>query len=191
MTSEQRGGILDTIWPDGMKPGVQTFAILDGARDDRIWWAVDGTFCEHDCLYAGELSRRLQCAAPYLVQLDREDRLTRFILDNGWGQSWGVFFRSDAGLKSVRKHLRGFLRVKDERGNRLLFRYYDPRVLQFYLPTCTVTELQTFFGPIHSFVMETRNAKVIVEMAFNGKALQQTNFSVQQSLVKLSAAGRA
>jgi len=44
--------------------------------------------------------------------------------------------------------------VKDERGNRLVFRYYDPRVLRVYLPTCSPSELRTVFGPIECFWAE-------------------------------------
>jgi hypothetical protein len=34
---------------------------------------------------------------------------------------------------------RRFLRVKDEDG--LVFRFYDPRVMRVYLPTCAAGEL--------------------------------------------------
>jgi hypothetical protein len=181
MTNQQRRGILDAIWPSTLNPGLQVFAVLDGARDRRISWELDSTFCEHDCLYAGDLPQQLRSAAPYLVQLDRDDRLAAFILDNGWGKNWGVFLRSDIGIRNLRKHLRGFLRVKDEHGNRLLFRYYDPRVLKLYLPTCTAAELHTVFGPIHSIVMETAGGESAAEMIFDGKALQQSTLSIQHS----------
>jgi len=45
-----------------------------------------------------------------------------------------VFLRTETGIEQLRKHLRGFLRVRDEAGRRLIFRYYDPRVLRVYLP---------------------------------------------------------
>jgi hypothetical protein len=32
----------------------------------------------------------------------------------------------------------------------LLFRYYDPRVLRVYLPSCRPSELETVFGPVVS-----------------------------------------
>jgi hypothetical protein len=36
----------------------------------------------------------------------------------------------------------------------MLFRYYDPRVLRAFLPTCTLEEANTFFGPVDAFVAE-------------------------------------
>lgn len=175
MTAELRREVLDAIWPTDLPGGVKVFAILDGAQDARISYEINGTFSEHDCLYAGDLPRELERVAPYLVQLDRDDRLARFILDNGWGKNWGLFLRCDAGIKALRKHLRGFLRVKDERGRRLLFRYYDPRVLSVYLPTCTPSELRTVFGPITAFLMEVENGRCVLEMKFDGRVLSSSS----------------
>jgi hypothetical protein len=172
MNKATRESVLDTIWPPNLTSDVKVFAILDGAQDDRISYEVNNTFCEHDCLYAGNLPLELERAAPYIVQLDRDDRMARFIMENGWGKSWGVFARTDVGLKSLRKHLRTLLRVKDERGNRLVFRYYDPRVLRIYLPTCTASELMTVFGPVQSFVMEADDSLRAVEMKLKGRELQ-------------------
>jgi hypothetical protein len=36
----------------------------------------------------------------------------------------------------------------------MYFRFYDPRVLRSFLPTCTEPECAEFFGPIGRFVME-------------------------------------
>ena len=52
------------------------------------------------------------------------------------------------------RHFRQFLRVRDEAGREFFFRFYDPRVLRVYLPTCNSEELRTFFGPVELFSME-------------------------------------
>jgi hypothetical protein len=44
--------------------------------------------------------------------------------------------------------------VYDEEGSSLYFRYYDPRVLRAYLPTCNAEELGNVFGPIEFFMSE-------------------------------------
>ena len=124
------------------------------ARDERIYDAVGGTLLPKYCLYSGDLPHLLQRTAPYLVQLEREDRFTRYLIDTGWGSSWATFIRTETGIKQLRRHLREFLRVRDESGKRLIFRYYDPRVLRVYLPTCWPAELDTFFGPISAFITE-------------------------------------
>jgi hypothetical protein len=37
----------------------------------------------------------------------------------------------------------------------MLFRYYDPRVLSVYLPTCNPEEVTSLFGPVSRFLMES------------------------------------
>src|SRR3954454_21413274 len=135
MTDDTLKRVLDALWPPGLPPSTGVFAILDGARDQRIYAAVKGTYLPKDCLYTGDLPAQLQITAPYLVQLDRDDRFTRAIIEKGWGNSWGSFLRTGTGIKQLRRHLREFLRVRDEAGRRLIFRYYDPRILRLYLPT--------------------------------------------------------
>lgn len=164
--------LMNLLWPAGQPTSMNVWAILDGARDDRIYPAVIGCYLENCCLYSGDLAPELQMTAPYLVKLDNEDRFTRYLLNQGWGNSWGVFFRSDTSMPQLRRHLRQFFRVKDERGRRLIFRYYDPRVLRVYLPTCLPDELRTFFGPIRSYMLETPEADALLEFRFDGKQLQ-------------------
>jgi hypothetical protein len=109
--------------------------------------------------------------------LERVDRFTRYLIDKLWGNSWVTFLRTEAGIKQLRRHLREFLRVRDEAGRRLIFRYYDPRVLRAYLPTCWPAELDTFFGPITAFISEGDYPGEILEfrnergtLAFTGRA---------------------
>jgi hypothetical protein len=163
MASVPRNPVLEALWPPGQSASLAVFVILDGARDERIYGLVDGTRLPKACLYSGDLPWQMQMTAPYLVQLDREDRFTRQVLAGGWGNSWGAFLRTETGVKQLRRHLRQFLRVRDEAGHRLIFRYYDPRVLRAYLPTCRPGELDEFFGPVHSFVTEGESPEEILE----------------------------
>jgi Domain of unknown function (DUF4123) len=171
MADARRDPVLEALWPPGLPARTDVFVILDGARDKRIYGAVDGTRLLKDCPYSGDLPWQMQMTAPYLVMLEPEDRFTRHLVANGWGHAWGVFVRTETGIKQLRRHLRQFLRVRDEAGRRLIFRYYDPRVLRAYLPTCRAAELDTFFGPIHSFVMEGESPQEILEFRNQGNRL--------------------
>ncbi len=153
--------------------------ILDGARCDRIYGAVNGCRLDKCCLYAGVLPWQLQMAAPYLVQLDREDRFTHYAIEQGWGNAWGIFLRTETSMKALRRHLRGLLRVRDESGRGLIFRYYDPRVLGTYLPTCRPGELRTFFGPVNSYLFESGEPGTLLEYAFDGQALSENRTLLQ------------
>ena len=57
-------------------------------------------------------------------------------------------------MESLRLHLRKFLIAETPAEKRVLFRFYDPRVLRVYLPTCSAGEAAAFLGSNYSFVME-------------------------------------
>ncbi len=135
--------------------GTSVYAVLDGASVpgllDRLYGQKRPEF---ECLYQGELTPDLAEVSPYLVRLERDSEITQWVLGEGWGKHWGVFVLAAADLLSLRKHLRRFLIVHDSDRKPLYFRYYDPRVLRTYLPTCNEKELPEFLGPIDAFVLE-------------------------------------
>ena len=150
-----REEIYRQLWPESTRD-VRVFALLDAARDPDIERLIRNGGLEYDCLLAGELSRKMRSSAPYIVRLTPEAALTHSIIQRGWGQSWGVFALAwDKTLYDIRRHFRRFLRVKDESNRTLFFRYYDPRVLRAYLPTCTGLEVRRFFGPVALMMAES------------------------------------
>jgi Domain of unknown function (DUF4123) len=145
------------LWPQGNLPNApQAYAILDGARDDAIAPAIWRSQLPYTCLYAGELSREMQLAAPYLVQLTPESRFTQYLHEHGWGHAWGIFAvaHPDVTLKVLRKHFRSLLQVRTEDGKVLVFRYYDPRVLCAFWPTCDEAQKAEMIGPLSRLLHE-------------------------------------
>jgi hypothetical protein len=167
------------LWPKGCARDV--WMILDTARDNRSFGVLLESYLENSCLYAGYVPRALEAAAPYLLRLEYEDRRTRRLLERAWGNSWGVFLKCDTRLESLRRHLRQFLTVRDPSGKRVLFRYYDPRVLRVYLPTCTGEELRALFGPIEAFWIEGENPQNISRYGFDGSRLVLNRLSLETS----------
>jgi hypothetical protein len=165
--------ISEILWPADLSSSVDVWVILDAARSKKIYPAFLGTALQKSCLYAGDLASSIALAAPYLVRLARGDEFTNYIINNGWGNAWGIFLRTGAGFKELRRHLRGFLRVHDELGRRLIFRYYDPRVLRIYLPTCWPAELKTVFGPVNQYLMESDDRMSALEFGFDGQQLSR------------------
>src|SRR5437868_9415048 len=130
MTKQRMNAIREGIWPSAF--GGHVWMIVDAAWDRRIYDMLATTYLEKSCLYSGNLPAELKAAAPHLLRLENNDWSAEKFIDLGWGNSWGVFLRCDTSLDRLRNHLRGFLTVRDARGARLLFRYYDPRVLRVY-----------------------------------------------------------
>jgi Domain of unknown function (DUF4123) len=169
--------VLDALWPSGAPPGSSVWAILDAARDERVYLALLSSRLEYLCLYSGNLPDALKHTAPYLVELAPSYTFTRPLIEMSWGNSWGVFLRiKDA--RNLRHHLRAFLRVQDESGRRLIFRYYDPRVLRAYLPTCTTGELKTVYGPIGSYLVEGEYGESLIDFEFDGRRLAEHRTSL-------------
>ncbi len=158
--------IEENLWPRGERQDI--WMILDGARDRMIFSMLLDCHLQYSCLYSQLRSPALELAAPYLVQLEYRDRNTQRILERTWGNSWGIFLKCDLRLDGLRRHLRQFLVVRGPQGDRLVFRYYDPRVLRVYLPTCTTEELRSVFGPIQLFWTEGEAAGEMLEFGFDG-----------------------
>ena len=149
--------LLKVLWPDGSSPvGQQVYWLLDGARDPEIASLVRSSGLEFACLFGEGLHPRLQAAAPYLVQLECGAPASEQMLQRGWGKAWGILAqaRPELSLAQLRRHFKKFLRVKTADGKELAFRFYDPRVLNVYLPTCTNDEFTTFLGPLAQFIAE-------------------------------------
>ena len=110
MAGSVRDRVMARLWPAVPRPAAAVWAVLDGARDDRIFTGV-----------------------------------------------------RDSGLD--------FLRVRSEADQKLIFRYYDPRVLRAYLPTCNAVELRTVFGPVRRYLIEAEDPAEIIEYTFDGTRL--------------------
>ena len=149
------------------------YAVLDGASVEDLLPRLYELQPEFVCLYAGELEPDLAEVAPYLVRLERASAFAAWVVREGWGQHWGVFAATDADPRAVRRHFRSFITVHDSEGKPLLFRYYDPRVLRLYLPTCNAEELQTVFGPVGRYLLEGEDPQTLLRFELDGGALRR------------------
>jgi hypothetical protein len=147
------------------------YAIVDGARDPRAHPLVVGSGLPWRCLYDGALAPPLAAAAPYLLQVRWENRAVEELLSH-WSDAWGFFIETPASLDELRKHLRRFLLVLAPDHARMLFRFYDPRVLRGYLPTCTGDELRAWWGPMRHLLVEGDQRNQLFEATLAGSSLQ-------------------
>lgn len=156
--SKLKKALIQQLFPH---TGEYTYAILDGASVPNLLQV----FAEHDprriCLFRGELGLEVAAMAPYLVELQPDSKFADFVLD-GWGRHWGIFMRSAGSITDLRKHFRGFLKVRDPKGRVLYFRYYDPRVLRVYLPTCNAGESRMLFGPVARYLLEDETPNILL-----------------------------
>jgi hypothetical protein len=160
---------------------IYSYAILDGAAIPDLLMKLFELRPPHVCLYRGELEADLAEVAPYLVNLIPGTKFTSWLLSNCWGRHWGIFVHSPFPNVELRKHFRKFLTVHSEEGNPMLFRYYDPRVLPKFLPTCHEDELELLFGKVKSYFAESDDGRDLIRFQFLDKKLKQLNLSMEKS----------
>jgi hypothetical protein len=138
------------------------YILLDAAAMDAYmdWLKMKTPKTAYVSLYKGSAEEDLSSVAPYLFELDKE--VFDFYTLYGKGNSWGVLLGSAWSFEQLKKHFRRFLMVKDEAGKQMYFRFYDPRVLRIFLPTCTKEQLMLFFGAIDFFVIEDEDADFVL-----------------------------
>ncbi|WP_170775865.1 DUF4123 domain-containing protein [Ruegeria lacuscaerulensis] len=72
---------------------VAAYAIIDGQWCEDIYGRLLGAQNTDWCgLIAGEVAHELALTAPYLVRLEPDSDLTNWLIDEGWGNGWGIYF---------------------------------------------------------------------------------------------------
>lgn len=156
------------------QPEANLYTVLDGASVPelpQILWEHEP---EHACLYRGELEPDMAAVAPYLVRLEHGHSFTKLVCEQGWGNHWGIFAMTpgEVDIRVLRQHFRRFLMVYDPNGKLVYFRYYDPRVLRVYLPTCNAEEIKIVFGPISCYVLEDEDPSAVLRVSSDGEKVR-------------------
>jgi len=149
---------------EALGPARGLYAVMDAARDSLLKCLLQEGIDEHRSLYEGVQGRTLDEVAPYLVRFSDESQLIDRLLAAGWGDSWGIYFRSSAHPKEVRRHLRRFLMVQaDEPHQRMVFRYYDPRVMRSFLPEATTRQRADLLTGIERLFVEGPTGELLTD----------------------------
>ena len=142
------------------------FAILDGARNERIVallkeFGVPANVPvnsnqlaekrQHDeplyqSLYIWKMALESAEQGPFLVRLPPESPLLKAVVMEGWGDSWGIFVESAVSFDDLWRHSRKFIMVEMPGGKTALFRFYDPRALRAFLPSCDQRQIESIFA---------------------------------------------
>lgn len=144
------------------------YAILDAARDVRIPALLTHSNEEQQSLYEGVEGDKLAQVAPYLVRVDKDSLLLASLVFEGWGHNWAVFLTFTGDFQELRQHLRHFLEVEMPDGKQVYFRFYDPRVLRTFLPTCNADESNQFFGPVKHYLVEDEQPDKLLQFTNSG-----------------------
>jgi hypothetical protein len=158
------------------------FILLDAARIGAEIEKAKDLNTVFDSLYRGESEVKLSSVAPYLFTLNREREFVNWYFEKGWGDSWGVLAYSLEDTKRLIRHFRTLLMVKTESGVDLYFRFYDPRVLRIFLPTCDAKQLEEFFGPVDYYICEDEDPNFGLVFSFSKGILDSLKITKDQAI---------
>ncbi len=133
--------------------GPSWYAVIDGAQDEKLLGLIERC-ATRTCLFAGDMSRTLAAAAPWLVRIDPGEPLLPIWGEHGVGRNWGIQCESPLAIDALRKLLRRFLQAKLPDGTVALFRFYDPRVFATYIAAATPEERTPWFTDVGRYVVE-------------------------------------
>ncbi|MET0752623.1 MAG: DUF4123 domain-containing protein [Pyrinomonadaceae bacterium] len=153
------------------------FCILDGATVPDLPMRLYEMRPPNYCLFSGELEPDMAYVAPYVINLLPGHKFTDWTFEN-FDKNWGIFAHSLHSIKEMRRHFRSLIDVYDEQGNPMIFRFYDPRVLRRFLPTCNAGELKTFFGKIHQYFAGAEDAEGLLGFALENDKLKESKLDL-------------
>lgn len=145
------------------------YAILDAAREPSVLKVIVESKAEYQSLFEGPEGAQLAHFAPYLISLPPASPLLETLVREGWGKSWGIFLACPLPISQARAHFRALLTTKLPDDRQVYFRYYDPRVLRLFLPTCLPEEINLFFGPVKYYLMEDEKAENLLRFSNAGR----------------------
>jgi hypothetical protein len=131
-----------------------SYFVIDRARTGSYMDDVYEFNLSISCLYKGRSEENLADYAPYLIEITDEPIALEWILKKSNNDHWGIFISTKLKFEKLYRHLRKFLIVQDENDEELYFRFYDPRVLRMFIPTCDRAQLSEFFGEIDYFITQ-------------------------------------
>lgn len=138
------------------------YCVLDGAAVPNLPMRLYETRPPNYCLFRGKLSPDVIHVAPYVVNLLPNNKFTEWVLEEGFGKNWGIFAHCRFSITEMRRHFRSIISVHDEKGNPLIFRFYDPRVFRKFVPTCEPGEIKSLFGKIETYFVEAEDSPQMI-----------------------------
>ena len=152
------------------------YALLDAAAEPSVLKVLFESKEHYQSLFEGPKGAQLAHFAPYLVRLQPESPFIATLVEQGWGKNWGVYVTCGEPLDRLRHHFRHLLMVKLPDRKQVYFRFYDPRVLRLFLPTCNTEQIRLLFGPIQYYIMEDEKPDTLLRFSNKVKGVGRRKF---------------
>jgi len=175
--------------------GAALFAVIDAGREGILAASLlPSSSLRNQRLFAGETTGPAHI--PILVELGQAgsavvgaetQAFLETLLRSGWGKSCGIFCTSQSPFDDLLDHFRSFLLMNTAEQPPLYFRFYDPRVLRAFLPTCEPQELRAIFGPVASYLVESERSDMMLAFSPGADRLITAQVSLAEPSVRMQA----
>ncbi|PCJ22137.1 MAG: hypothetical protein COB04_01415 [Gammaproteobacteria bacterium] len=151
------------------------YMIVDGAQNPEIMARIEQSDELVSSLYSLDTAPRLKAVGPWILQVQKDEPLAAWIIEQGANQNWFITFSSlGKTLDYLRRQFRRIAIVKetsdtDAKDKHLYFRYYDPRVLRTFLPSCSERQRRYIFDDINCFWAQGDDLEKVLQFHPDGK----------------------
>ncbi len=138
---------------------LQTFVVVDAAKDESISYYLEGLDAEYVCLFRKDEAERLASVAPYLLILKQGTKVTQWFIDKLYGNSLSFIVQSSDPINSLAAYFADMIKTRlPDSKEQAYFRFYDPLVLNSYLEALAEEEaVSEFMGNAKRFLVEVGN----------------------------------
>lgn len=155
----------ETDWEQAFAPeATPLWAVVDGVNCREIADKVQNGDVQAACLYVTANSNA-KAMAPWLVRLEHDCPVARWLLKRPHDSHWGFAFQSRATLRQLRDHLRRFTMIRTPQNDQALvyFRFYDPRVLVDLIQALDEENTQRLIRPFEAVYVPISPLHVLPE----------------------------
>lgn len=160
LTAEQIATVQETLFTHDDS---FIYAIVDGASCVDLRFKIYEWRPQSSCLWSGQLAPDVEEVAPYMILLEKDSDFTTWLIKHGWQNHWNIFVKSALEPKAFRKQIRKLQLVRSPEGKTLFFRFYDPRVMENFLPTVDEAQHSELYENIQAFYFPLLNSNELVK----------------------------
>lgn len=104
--------IEEILW-QGADDDVRVYCIMDGYWAEGLYGRLlNSSDISWVHMFQGDVATRNVQQAPFIIALKRGHKLTRWLIEEGWGQGWGIYFTASSHKAQL---LYGNPRIHDKR----------------------------------------------------------------------------
>lgn len=133
---------------------LRAYLLLDASQSPEIPVCLQGFSDDARCLFDGQTGDDLGEVAPWLAEVTRYSDAWDWFVEEGFGQNWGVIIHSRLEPSKLKTQLKKFLKVTDDTGEVLFFKYYRPLHFSTYIPIFDEEQRRSFWRGIQTIFAE-------------------------------------